>query len=365
MPPFIVTPEILQAVIQIESIAQKITHLPITPIMIAKLRESARLQSVHYSTQIEGNRLSEEEIKRVVDYGEHIPSRERDEQEVKGYFAALDYLETTVRERVSVSERVIRMMHALVMAGGNKKIKPTSYRDGQNVIREGISGRIVYLPPEAKDVPTLMADLVQWINESTDLPAPIVAGIAHYQFATIHPYYDGNGRTSRLLATLILHLRGYDLKGIYSLDEYYARDLKGYYEALTVGPSHNYYAGRAEADITKWVQYFVLGMLSSFTSVLKQAQQSAEIGFQDQSDLMRKLDPEQRYVLSLFKDYEIVTSSQIADFLKYKPRTIRNICSKWVDSGFLKVVEPSRKARKYALSKQYESLLMQLNKRFI
>ena len=73
-----------------------------------------------------------------------------------------------------------------------------------------------------------MRSLVEWTNaELTDgeLPAPIVAALAHYQFATIHPYLDGNGRTARLLATLILRKAGYGLKGIYSLDEHYAKSL--------------------------------------------------------------------------------------------------------------------------------------------
>ena len=80
----------------------------------------------------------------------------------------------------------------------------------------------------------------------------------------IHPYYDGNGRTARLLTTLILHLGGYDLKGLYSLEEYYARNLGAYYEAISIGESHNYYMGRAEADVTKWIEYFVEGMAVAF-----------------------------------------------------------------------------------------------------
>ena len=71
-----------------------------------------------------------------------------------------------------------------------------------------------------------MQSMVEWINEYSTLPCPLIAGIAHYQFATIHPYYDGNGRTARLLTTLILHLGGYDLKGLYSLEEYYAQKLR-------------------------------------------------------------------------------------------------------------------------------------------
>ena len=115
------------------------------------------------------------------------------------------------------------------------KMKPTHYRDGQNVIRDSGSGDIVYLPPEAKDVPGLMRDLIVWINDeltASELPVPFIAAIAHYQLATVHPYYDGNGRTARLLTNLVLHKSGYDLKGIYSLEEYYATDLQNYYKAL-------------------------------------------------------------------------------------------------------------------------------------
>ena len=108
-----------------------------------------------------------------------------------------------------------------------------------------------------------MKSMLAWLEQqrqSDELPAPLVAAIAHYQFATIHPYYDGNGRTARLFTNLILHQAGYGLKGIYSLEEYYAQNLQAYYDALTIGESHNYYWGRAEANITKWVVYFCEGI---------------------------------------------------------------------------------------------------------
>jgi len=126
------------------------------------------------------------------------------------------------------------------MSGGSKRQPvPTPYRDGQKVMRDSRSRAFVYMPPEASDVPVLMSGMVEWVNRSLseEIPCPIVAGLAHYQFATIHPYFDGNGRTTRLLTTLILHLGGYDLKGLYSLETYFARNLRAYYAALTVGPS--------------------------------------------------------------------------------------------------------------------------------
>ena len=104
---------------------------------------------------------------------------------------------------------------------------------------------------------------------------------------------------ARLLTTLILHRGGYDLKGLYSLEEYYARDLSAYYGALAVGPSHNYYQGRAESDITAWVEYFCAGMAESFESVRRRAQEAADRGTKDDSAALRRLDPRRR-ALELF-----------------------------------------------------------------
>ena len=204
---------------RIEAIREEFHGLPITPMVLASLRETARLASVHYSTQIEGNRLTQEEVVEVIKQGKFIPGRERDVKEVAGYYVAQEEVEKLVAQKSKLSQTSIKKLHALVMGGGTKKVTPTPYRDGQNVIRDSLTGAIVYMPPEAKDVPVLMHDLMNWINDTqqTDFPYPLIAAMAHYQFATIHPYYDGNGRTARLLTTLILHKGDYDLKGIYLL----------------------------------------------------------------------------------------------------------------------------------------------------
>lgn len=268
IPHYSITSKIAQCLVRIEAAKEKVLHMPLTPTVLASLRETARLYTTHYSTMIEGNKLSPQQIEEVLKHQGHFPGRERDEREIKGYYAALEVIEQWTTQGINITENHIKTLHALVMSNGKLTEKKTPYRDGQNVIRDSRTHRIVYLPPEAKDVPILMQHLVQWINH-TDVPCAIVAGIAHYEFATIHPYYDGNGRTARLLATLILHLGGYDLKGLYSLEEYYARDLGSYYEAISVGSSHNYYEGRAQADITKWIEYFIEGMAVAFEKVLE------------------------------------------------------------------------------------------------
>ena len=342
---------------RIEAAKQKVSLLPVNPKILASLRETAKLDTTHYSTMIEGNCLDPQQIKEVLHLKGHFPGRERDENEVKGYYAALAQLEQYAAQNHPVTEQVIQTLHALVMSDGRTKVTPTPYRDGQNVIRDSTSGAIVYMPPESKDVPALMNSLVTWIEKSSDLPCPIVAAISHYQFATIHPYYDGNGRTSRLLATLILHLGKYDLKSLYSLEEYYAKNLLAYYRAISIGPSHNYYFGRAESDITDWVEYFISGMAFAFEKVVNQMIDSQNKGDKDHAATMRTLDPKQRKTLELFQSYEVVTSNQIGELFGFKSRTNTALCKKWVEAGFLEIVDPSNKARKYKLAKPYDALI--------
>jgi Fic family protein len=344
---------------RIEAARQAVHDLPITTSVLATLRESARLYSTHYSTMIEGNRLTQEQVSKVIEQQKHFPGRERDEKEVLGYYAALEKVDQVAASAAPVSETHVQTLHGLVMAEGRKKAKPTPYRDGQNVIRDSRSRKIVYMPPEAKDVPPLMKALVSWVSTSQrdSLPCPIRAGIAHNQFATIHPYYDGNGRTARLLTTLILHLGGYDLKSLCSLEEYYARNLGAYYEALSIGPSHNYYEGRAKADITNWVEYFCEGAADSFENVRRRAQDATGSGARDHSNVLRRLDPRQRRALELFRQSTMITSRDLETLFGISQRASRNLLKAWVDGGFVVVADPAKKTRKYGLNSEFITVL--------
>ncbi len=357
-PKYTITVNMAKCLLRIESAKEKVNYLPMSPGVLASLRETARLYTTHYSTMIEGNRLEPDQIEQILKLDGHFPGREREENEIKGYYAALQQIEQWAIREVPITENLIQTIHALVIGAGKTKVKPTPYREGQNVIRDNRTKTIVYMPPEAKDVPELMKDMVEWIAKNKQLPSPIAAAIAHYQFATIHPYYDGNGRTARLLTTLILHLGGYDLKGLYSLEEYYAVDLTAYYDAISIGPSHNYYLGRADSDITKWVEYFINGMAVSFEKVLERMNAAQRGGEKDKTDLLRKLDPKQRKALELFSLFEIVSSQQIGELFGFKPRTSAQLCKNWVGIGFLDIVDFSNKARSYRIAKKYEELLL-------
>jgi Fic family protein len=354
-PNFRLTPATVSALMRIEADKQAVDALPIDAAMLQHLRETAALATTHYSTFIEGNRLTLPEV-RAARAGKTFPSRERDETEVRNHFRAVEGMENLADRKGAITEPAIKRLYGLVMFGRNK---PIPYRAQQNVIREAASGAIVYLPPEPQDVAALMRDLVAWLNdalERADLPAPVIAALAHYQLATIHPWMDGNGRTARLVASLIIRKAGYGLKGVYSLDEYYAKNLAAYYAALSVG-AHNYYDGRAEGDVTPFVDYFCIGMADAFGKVRAAAREAGGKAAQDQSAALRELTPTQRKLLDLFRRQGSATTAEMAAHLGMSPRTLVELARQWIAEGFLDYQSPARKNRSYRLAERFHRLI--------
>lgn len=361
-PRFTLTPAIARGLMQIEAARALVEHTPLPPAAEAELRAHARVRAVHYSTFIEGNRLTMSQAKAAIsDANLQIAGRERDVSEVRNYWNALLRVEDWAQKKKPLTEELIKRLHALVEVG--PRAKPTPYREGQNAIKNSSTGALIYLPPEAEDVPSLMASRVAWAAEAerSGLPAPLIAGLVHYQFVTIHPYYDGNGRTARLLATFILHKGGYGLNGFFSLEEHHARDLPGYYQALTTHPHHNYYFGRSEADLTPWLEYFISTLAVVFEAVRLTAQKCAFEGRQAEPEELRRLDHRERVVLGLFASKETVTAPQVAAELGLSERMARNLLTDWVRDGWLEVADPSRRARSYSLSAKYRQYIGSLS----
>jgi len=361
-PRFTLTPAIARGLMQIEAARALVEHTPLPPAAEAELRAHARVRAVHYSTFIEGNRLTMSQAKAAIaDANLQIAGRERDVSEVRNYWNALLRVEDWAQKKKPLTEELIKRLHALVEVG--PRAKPTPYREGQNAIKNSSTGALIYLPPEAEDVPSLMASLVAWAAEAerSGLPAPLIAGLVHYQFVTIHPYYDGNGRTARLLATFILHKGGYGLNGFFSLEEHHARDLPGYYQALTTHPHHNYYFGRSEADLTPWLEYFISTLAAVFEAVRLTAQKCAFEGRQAEPEELRRLDHRERVVLGLFASKETVTAPQVAAELGLSERMARNLLTDSVRDGWLEVADPSRRARSYSLSAKYRQYIGSLS----
>lgn len=147
-PQFRISSATAKALMAIEASRVAVDRLPVTPQMIASLRESARLMTTHYSTQIEGNRLTLPQVEEVIAGGGGFPGRERDEREVQNYYKAADEIESLAALKRKLTEKDIQTIHGLAFDG---KKCPTPYRAGQNLIRNSGSGDITYLPPEAKN----------------------------------------------------------------------------------------------------------------------------------------------------------------------------------------------------------------------
>jgi Fic family protein len=130
------------------------------------------------------------------------------------------------------------------------------------VVANRLTGEVYFRPPSNEDVPGLVRNLVEWLNsaEAEALDPVIEAGIAHYEFVRIHPFVDGNGRTARVLATLILYFRGFDTKQFFCLDDYYDSDRPAYYRVLQS-------INQKTLDLTNWLDYFVDGVRVSIMAV--------------------------------------------------------------------------------------------------
>ena len=105
-----------------------------------------------------------------------------------------------------------------------------------------------------------MREFTEWINQTKDVSPVLLAGIAQFQFVHIHPFIDGNGRTARLLSTLILYKTGYDFKRLFTISEYYDQDRPAYYQAIQSVRNNN-------MDMTAWLEYFVDGLRSQMEEI--------------------------------------------------------------------------------------------------
>ncbi len=263
-PNFTITNKILNYIADISASREGILNAPLLPKWEVKLRKEAILKMTHHSTSIEGNRLTMEEVNRLL-RGEDIAAWEKDKKEVRGYVKVLEYIDKLGEKCAdNITEGIILEIHRLNTRGILTDSEAGHYRKVEVAVVNGF-GRVTFQPPEASQVPALMHDFVAWLNgkEAKELYTVLMSGIAHYEFVRIHPFVDGNGRTARALATLILYLRGFDTKRFFALDDYYNEERSRYYEALqTVDPK--------TINISQWLEYFTEGVAVSMGRV-KQA----------------------------------------------------------------------------------------------
>ena len=306
----------------VEASKEVIIHAPLVPAWEAKFRKEAMERTVHHGTHLEGNGLSEDEVKDVLD-GQEIIARDRDVQEFINYRNVLKFIDA-VQAQIGLSgaysftiETVLeihRLTTEKILAEGSGG----SFRARQVVIKNSKTGQISYTPPPAVEVPYLIEDLVDWINsdEAKQVHPVIKAGIIHYEIARIHPFVDGNGRVARATATLVMFLDGYDIKKFFSFEEYFDENPMQYYLTLQA-VSNQLVLDTHERDLTPWLEYFTEGVAIELNRVKEKVQRiSVDARVKDKLGEQLMLTERQMLVMEYIHRHKAI---QNKDFRKIFP----------------------------------------------
>lgn len=320
-PEYRLTDKIVQMLTTIAEGRSVIGRARLLPKQELRLRRQALIRMTHSSTAIEGNRLNMREVEALADQ-KKIDAPERDIYEVVNYLKALKYIESVVEKKQSISKRIILQIHKHVT---NKTLRPDvsgHYRPGSVYIAKNFyDGRreIIYTAPDAKEVARLMDSLIVWIqnHEAKGIDPVIAAGIVHQEIAAIHPFVDGNGRTARALATLVLYQRGYDFRRLFALEDYYNTDRPAYYAAINIGKNYK----ERRTDFTPWLGYFVKGFNEEIEqvkhTVLNLAVKKLDMAINSQVFLNK----EQISILDFMETVGRITVSDVMDVVRCPRRT--------------------------------------------
>jgi Fic family protein len=228
---------------------------------IERMSQRALLLEAHHTTHIEGTHLTLEEAERLW-AGEQVEGASRDDvRELLNYRGAFELVSEYLDSGDPITEGLIREIHKRLVTGvRGGAAKPGEYRTTQNYVANSRTREVIYTPPAPEQVGPLMRELVEWLRSEAAIHPVLVAGVAQFQLVHIHPFVDGNGRTSRLLSTLCLYRSGYDFKRLFTLSEFYDRDRTSFYAALQNVRTQN-------MDLTGWLEFFVSGLSTQMAEV--------------------------------------------------------------------------------------------------
>ncbi len=318
-PNFTITNNLLTYISRIEAAKALIDHSPLVPSWEAKFRDDARQRTVHYGTKIEGNDLTEEQANQVVKLNDIVDphtmtqkagfiARDRDVQEVINYRNVVswidDWQKTSKKELFSVE--TLKKLHKLSTKSIIDEEYVGNYRDKQVIVRSATQGGVVFRPPIHVEIPFLVDDFYSWLNSAQDEQKihPIFqAAITHYRLVFIHPFIEGNGRTARAMATLVLYASGYDFKRFFSIEQYFDSDVEAYYNALlSVQQSENH-------DMTYWLEYFCYGLAVELEKVKAQVVKlSKDLKMKKELGEQVALSERQIILLELFQNQGEISS---------------------------------------------------------
>jgi Fic family protein len=269
---------------------------------LAKLEIEAQELSSYASTSIEGNPLPLTDVKRLLKtHKENVRDTER---EVLNYNKALQSLYADVRSgKFKLNIKTLEKIQGQVVNGlmdnpahcGALRKAPVIIRNPRKI------DEIVFIPPDSKDLRKLTSDLLKFIESNIGKIDPVIlAGIFHRQFVIIHPFMDGNGRTTRLLTTAILGKSGLDLFEIFSFENYYNRNITRYFKA--VGLEGDYYDLQDDIDFSAWLEYFADGILDELRRVRKT--------LPEQAGAKPRLEPHHKKILTYIEKHGSITQRE-------------------------------------------------------
>lgn len=318
-PKFTITPLILDKISKITEIKTIIERSRVLPKREIELRRQAVIRMVHTSTSIEGNQLAEYQVHKVLS-NEPVKADPKSIREVKNYQNALLLMDQIAEQDTTFNIEDILNIQKKVTEGILADNKSGHFRPSTVYVVNSMKGvdHVMYRPPSAKKVPLLIRELLEWLGKASKegLHPIITAGILHLEFASIHPFTDGNGRTTRILTQLHLMQRGWDFRKILVLDEYYNQDRLEYYNALQIDKT---YRERVGKDVTGWLEYFTEGFL---VEAMRLRDDIVATGLDKvtSKDEQIFLDRDEIPILEFLTTVGRITSDDVTDILKISKR---------------------------------------------
>lgn len=335
-PKFTITSKINNALLEIERARGFLEATKLKEDWIVNMQSEALILEAHHSTHIEGTELTLNQAQLIL-AGEHIDDVNPDDrQELLNYKEAMDFVSEYLDKKTEITEGLIKNVHHILVKdvrGGT--LEPGQYRQVQNYVVNTATREIIYTPPTPDEVPGLMKEFIEWLNNIGDTPPVLAAGIAQHKFVDIHPFIDGNGRTARVLCTLVLYLHGYDFKRLFSLSEFYDTNRPEYYHAIQTVREHG-------MDLTPWLEYFIDGLKVQMLEVKDKGEAAIKKEIILEKAAKAGLNDRQEKILQYILINERATVEEIRREFEIVRRTIQRDFSVMLEAGLIKEVAKSR-----------------------
>lgn len=298
------------------------------------------LKEATQSSKIEGTQTNIEEA--LLDRNEVAPEKQSDWEEVQNYVKAINFAIHKLKE-LPFSSRLVRETHAVLMQGvrGEKKT-PGEFRVSQNWIG-GVSLKdAIFIPPVHTSVPELMSDLENFVhNDFILLPELLKAALLHYQFETIHPFLDGNGRIGRLMITLYLVNKGILKEPILYLSDFLERNRSLYYDNLM--------RVREKSDINRWLIFFLTGIIetaksgiTTFDAILRLQKKTEKVI----QELGSRASNAQKVIEQLYQN-PVVNAEKVSKMASISLPTAYTLIGQLESKGIVREITGAQRGRLY------------------